>query len=149
MKIIDQNILEIMSPAVICHQVNCMGVMGGGLALQIRNKWQHIFDAYVAKEDWRLGDCQITSVSDVSWLFVANLAGQHDFRDTVDTKYDALETALRTARDFADANWLLLYIPYMMGCGLAGGSWTIVSEMIERVAPDAIICRYVPEEAKA
>ena len=29
---------------VICHQVNCCGVMGAGLAKQIRDKWPVVFD---------------------------------------------------------------------------------------------------------
>ena len=151
MNIIEQNILEVTGDFVICHQVNCKGVMGGGLALQIRNKWPHVYDTYLAKTDWRLHDCQIVEIT--GWSpgdidnsqYVANLAGQHDHDSSVpQTDTIALEDALRVARDFADANGLTLYIPYMMGCGLAGGDWEKVSTIIERTAPNAVVCRYVP-----
>lgn len=33
---------------VICHQVNCCGVMGAGLAKQIRDKWPVVFDEFVS-----------------------------------------------------------------------------------------------------
>ena len=44
------NLLNIRS-GVICHQVNCIGAMGAGLALQIRNKWPIVYEKY--KEDCR------------------------------------------------------------------------------------------------
>lgn len=42
------NLLDIKS-GIICHQVNCIGVMGAGLALKIRNKWPIVYKKY--KED--------------------------------------------------------------------------------------------------
>ena len=39
------NLLEVKS-GIICHQVNCIGAMGAGLALQIRNKWPNVFSEY-------------------------------------------------------------------------------------------------------
>ena len=39
------NLLE--SPVhIIAHQVNCLGIMGGGIALQIKNKWPKVFEEY-------------------------------------------------------------------------------------------------------
>ena len=37
------DLLEIPS-GVICHQVNCIGAMGAGLALQIRKKWSIVYE---------------------------------------------------------------------------------------------------------
>ena len=31
---------------IICQQVNCMGVMGAGLAAQIRRKWPNVYNEY-------------------------------------------------------------------------------------------------------
>jgi O-acetyl-ADP-ribose deacetylase (regulator of RNase III) len=39
------NLLEVKS-GIICHQVNCIGAMGTGIALQIRNKWPVVFNDY-------------------------------------------------------------------------------------------------------
>ena len=39
------NLLEVRS-GILCHQVNCIGLMGAGLALQIRNKWPNVFSKY-------------------------------------------------------------------------------------------------------
>jgi O-acetyl-ADP-ribose deacetylase (regulator of RNase III) len=140
MNIVEQNILNVTGNAVICHQVNCKHVMGGGLALQIRGRFPKAYAMYMDKPDWKLGDCQLVNVRSGGW--VANLAGQDDFgRGSVQTDYGSLAMALRTARDFADANGLTLYLPYMIGCGLAGGDWSIVSELIEEFAPNAVVCR--------
>ena len=48
-KFIDGNIFSRLSaskPTYICQQVNCRGVMGAGLAKQIRDKWPVVFDEY-------------------------------------------------------------------------------------------------------
>jgi O-acetyl-ADP-ribose deacetylase (regulator of RNase III) len=139
-KIIKQNILEINSPGVICHQVNCKRVMGSGLALQIRNKWDFVYDAYMNKDDWSLGNCQIVAVS--KDLYVANLAGQNGYGKTgCHTDIRGLGAALLQANLFALKNKIPIYIPYMIGCGLGGGDWDEVLEMIEKISPDAIICK--------
>jgi len=41
----NSNILDVQT-GIICHQTNCVGVMGGGLALQIRNKWPEVYKQY-------------------------------------------------------------------------------------------------------
>jgi len=140
MNIIEMDILNVSGPAVICHQVNCVGIMGGGLALQIRNEWDVVYERYLAKQDWQLGDCQIIEISDGDSQYVANLAGQEDITPNA-TNPIALGTALRNARDFADANGLTLYIPYMIGCGIGGGDWEYISGMIDHIAPNAVVCQ--------
>jgi O-acetyl-ADP-ribose deacetylase (regulator of RNase III) len=142
MQTIDQDILTVTGPAIICHQVNCQRVMGSGLALQIRTKWPHVFDAYSQKRRWELGDCQIVTVGDNQ--YVANLAGQRTYGEGLRTNYGALEYALDQAYDFTEANELVLYIPHSLGCGLAGGNWEMVLDIIAKVAPNAVICK-LPE----
>ena len=74
------NLLEVKS-GIICHQVNCIGAMGAGLALNIRNKWPIVFNQY--KEDCKCfmthPDKMLGHVLDVSAepsLVVANCFGQ-------------------------------------------------------------------------
>jgi O-acetyl-ADP-ribose deacetylase (regulator of RNase III) len=139
MKLIEKNILDVTGPAVICHQVNCLGVMGAGLALQIRREWENVYNVYVDKDDWQVGDCQLVTIGDAQ--FVANLAGQQNVGGGVQTDYNGLCQAFRQARDFTRANDIQLYIPHMMGCGLAGGDWDVVVHMLEDIAPETIICK--------
>lgn len=47
-KFIDGNIFSRLSaskPTYICQQVNCKGVMGAGLAMQIRSQWPVVYSA--------------------------------------------------------------------------------------------------------
>jgi O-acetyl-ADP-ribose deacetylase (regulator of RNase III) len=144
MKIIEADLLEMQG--IICHQVNCMGVMGAGLALHIRRKWPRVFVDYKnALEDERvdIGSCQFVQVSQDTT--VANLFGQANVNSgkqrDCQTNYDALEDAIEDAYEYAERTNQQLYIPYMMGCGLAGGDWDIVLDIIDQFAPKAIICR--------
>jgi len=140
MQIINKDITQI-GEGVICHQVNCQKKMGSGLAKAIRSKYPSVYDDYM-KHDWQLGDCQIVPIND--HLMVANLAGQdrYGYDGEQYTDYSALRDALITARIAAQGAGLTLYIPFGIGCGLGGGEWTEVSDIIEEVAPNAVVCKY-------
>lgn len=140
--------ITLVRRGVIGHQTNLKGVMGGGLALQIRKKFPIAYGAYSALiSKQKLGDCQIIMVSRDNGtpsqnLYIANLFGQDGFGSgEVDTDYDALRAALKKLNDWATQNVVEVYLPYGLGCGLAGGDWRIVSEIIEEEVPMAIICR--------
>lgn len=142
------NILDARE-GIICHQVNCMMVMGSGLAKQIKEKYPIVFEEYKrvmgsAESAHRLGKCQIVEISRGT-LFVANLFGQYRYgRGACYTDYNALTAALNSL-----ATWYKnfirptfpIYIPHGMGCGLAGGEWSVVSGIIKSVIPSAIIVR--------
>ena len=44
-KVVYGNLLD-SSAKYICHQVNCKGVMGSGVAKQIKEKWPSVFRRY-------------------------------------------------------------------------------------------------------
>ena len=106
--------------------------MGAGLARQIRDKWPVVFDEYVKVcNPEKLGDFQVVQVA--PQLYVANLFGQLSFgRDKRQTNYAALGTALfRAMKEHPDATFR---VPYGLGCGLAGGNWVTVLNLIEEAA---------------
>jgi O-acetyl-ADP-ribose deacetylase (regulator of RNase III) len=43
--VVDGDLLD-QKTDVIAHQVNCLGVMGAGVALQIKNKWPEVYEGY-------------------------------------------------------------------------------------------------------
>lgn len=142
MQIIEGNILDI-TEGIICHQVNCQGVFNTGLAKQIRKKYVKVFREYMSHSlgaGWQLGECQLIQVSDS--LFISNLAGQDDYGNDgrCYTNYSYLESAIRKLRDYI-AGDEKIYLPYKIGCGLAGGDWNIVSQIINEVVPNAIIVK--------
>jgi hypothetical protein len=130
---------------IICHQVNCQGAFGAGLAKQIGKKWPKVQEAYQTKfstEGWKLGDVQFVEITPN--LFVANIAGQNKYgRDpeTIYTNYDAVKTGLRTVADFSKKKNLEVHIPFRMGAGLANGNWETLISIIRVTVPMANICR--------
>lgn len=129
---------------IICHQVNCRGVMGSGIAKQIRAKWprvymEYAYDCSIVNWEDSLGSCLLLDTPSNQW--VANLFGQNGYgRDKMYTDYAAVESALIKMKDRilqqvpADRlATLRIGIPYGMGCGLGGGSWDIVYAIIKKV----------------
>ena len=150
MKRLTGNILD-AEHGIICHQVNCQLVMGAGLAKQIRDKYPHVYSEYRAMQGYavndRLGLCQIVEVKPKT-LYVANLFGQFHFRprNIRHTDYGALAKALRDLANWRRNNCppnFPIWIPFKMGCGLAGGDWNEVEALISYHTPDAFIIRYV------
>ena len=143
-KIVDGDILQ-ASENILAHQVNCMGVMGGGIAKQIKDKYPSVFDQYskffINNKFTALGKCQIVKAEDDK--YIANLFGQYKFgRDKQYTDYKALEEALFSLKVSAKDHNKSIAIPYNVGCGLAGGSWDIVYKIIEDVFSDYDVTLY-------
>jgi len=135
---------------IICHQVNTKGVMGAGLAKQIRTKFPEVYKAYneLCKRNQGedlLGNLHIVGV-EVN-LLVANLFGQSHYGGRgVRTNYGALQDALEETVIFGKEHNLPIYVPYNMGCGLAGGSWNTVKDIIKKLEEDyetvITVCKY-------
>ena len=127
---------------VIGHQVNCFGVMGGGLALQIATKWPNVEYEYqeyiirhihISRTDL-LGHCHIAIPKSAGRCSIANLFGQYDVGGGLRTDYEALQKALRELKGtMRKYNQTKLALPVNLGCGLAGGNWNTVQDIIENV----------------
>ena len=154
-KEVDGNLLTYPGIQVIGHQTNCLGVMGAGIAKQIKARWPEVFKAYnwVCKDGVTtpdphtlLGKCQIIKTEDGK--YVANLFGEYSFCESIapyeeggkprHTDYDALAECLNRLH-----TWLVLMekttvgLPYKIGCGLAGGDWDgVVYPMIKEEFDD-------------
>lgn len=124
---------------IICHQVNCKYVMGAGLAAQIRKAYPEHYSDYMSRHA-HLGGLCITQIN--SDLYVIGIYGQDSYgRNGLYTDYAALEKGLCSVSIFAKEKGLPIYLPFGIGCGLAGGDWQIVSNIIDRVASDAIVLK--------
>ena len=128
---------------VIGHQVNCFGVMGGGLALQIANKWPQVLTEYrsyikkcleIATRNNLLGTCHAVEIKGRKKCWIANIFGQYDVGGGLQTNYEALHKALKHLKRIMDAYGLTsIALPVRLGCGLAGGDWNVVLAMIDDV----------------
>lgn len=139
--IIEQNILEIES-GIICQQVNCFGGIKG-LAAKISVKWPEVKEKYKtlaqyykSNSEWDLlGRVQFVQINPN--LIIANLFSQYDCgTESRKVEYYALSQCLSKVNVRALSEEMAVYIPYKMSCGLAGGDWNVVSEIINRHSSD-------------
>lgn len=124
---------------IIVHQVNELGVMGAGLALQIKNKYPKVYAKYkeVANKDC-LGKIQLIKINDNQ--YICNMFSQRGISRTHrTTDYELFKQCIDTLAKYAHDNNLTVAIPYKIGCGLAGGDWEIVEHIIRIKLPDAVI----------
>lgn len=117
---------------IVCHQVNCKGVMGAGLAKQVKSKFPGVYDLYKEKCDAfkmeNLGTVQLCSCLEEGGYIIANVFSQSGYgRTGLYTDYKALRKAFSSLREFDNT---VIRIPYKMGCGLGGGDWKTVKQII-------------------
>jgi O-acetyl-ADP-ribose deacetylase (regulator of RNase III) len=122
---------------VICQQVNCRNAMGSGLAKAICDKWPVVKTAYhrlcreVDDPYKLLGVVQIVK-HDCLPFDVANIFGQLNYGRSkcCYTNYDAIRAAFTRLNELYSEEKVISF-PYMFGCGLAGGDWTIVANIMD------------------
>lgn len=125
---------------IICHQTNCLGVMGSGLAKQVKSKYPEVFNGYeylcktsLAKD--LLGTALICEAN--NGKYIANLFGQINYGKVGQyTDYEALRSAFAELKDFAKEHNLSIAIPYKIGCGTGGGKWREVLKIINEIFAD-------------
>ncbi|MDO6628755.1 macro domain-containing protein [Bacillus thuringiensis] len=148
-EIIEGNLLD-ATEDIIAQQVNCQGMMGSGLAKQIRAKHPEIYKRYTDycgdKVPYELlGELNIVAVTGGKYTYVANIFGQLNYgrQNVLYTDYAALELGLRKLKHDAKSNRLTVAIPYNLGCGLANGDWdNVVYPMIKEVFKDSSVTIY-------
>ena len=133
---------------VICHQVNCQGVMGSGIAKQVREKYPWVYAEY--KECCDLSGSMMLGAYQQVYIdekrVILNIFNQDKFGydGKCYTSYEALGESLKDiAETYSDKT---IAIPYLMGCHRGGGDWNIVYKMIEEIFEghdgDVLICEY-------
>lgn len=120
----------------VVHICNDIGGWGKGFVLALSRRWKSPEEQYrrwhkgYFSFPFELGVAQIVQVERDIW--VANLIGQHKIRpiDGVPpVRYDAIRKGLRQVARLADDYQASIHMP-RIGCGLAGGQWSIVEEII-------------------
>ena len=122
---------------IVIHGCNCFSKMGKGIALSIKNKWPSV---YLADSDYplmpsdRLGNYSLAHVS--SELILINAYTQYTWRGkrgTVNADYDAIRSCFRRIKHGFSG----MRIAYpLIGAGLAGGDWGIISQIINEELKD-------------
>lgn len=131
---------------VIAHCCNCFNAMKSGIAPKIATAFPGAFDvdqATVRGAKNKLGD--MTYSYDLTYnTLVFNLYGQYGFwkrrKGEMDLDYEALNSSLHKMSALLHSRCRILDMECSefkvglpkIGAGLAGGDWSIISEMVER-----------------
>lgn len=128
---------------IIIHQLNTRGKMGAGLAKRIKEEilspeqYQNYVDDCKKFGSDLLGFCRYDEVvidgnpTKLVGIYAQNKTGRQPGK--IYTKYGALTAGLKNIRSVAEPNGWDVAIPYKIGCGLGGGDWTVVKNIIDRV----------------
>ena len=133
-KIIDGDLFS-TGAKYICHQVNCKGKMGSGVAKQVKSLYPKAYEIYAkACKEYNgdlLGKIQICRIGDKS---IVNMFAQdrYGYDGAQYTNYTAFEYCLNKLKTHIPAGETIA-MPYKIGCGLAGGDWNVVYGLIEKV----------------
>lgn len=130
---------------VIAHQVNCMGVMGRGIAQIIRERFPEVFQSYQRQcgslQDSGKKDLlgKVLLVKNHEGVYIANCFAQYRYGTSSRyTDYDAFRTCFVRLHNWAVKNEVeTIAIPYKIGCGNGGGDWSEVYQILEGIFKDS------------
>lgn len=125
----------------IVQVVNNVGAYGAGVSGAIAKKWPRVKESF----DHQLRALGIVDIIQVEpGLFVGNMYAQNGLKGKTNPKplrYGYLSECLSNTRE---CKFQHIHMP-KIGCGLAGGDWNIVSEIIQDTLVDYGIEVYVYE----
>jgi O-acetyl-ADP-ribose deacetylase (regulator of RNase III) len=145
-QVCEGNVLNIPS-GIIVHGCNSHGVMGAGIALEVKRRFPDAFLTYrkayeaaiqAGKPGLSLGD--IFPVVITETFVIVNAITQKDTGHDPDVKYvsyDAIHDAFKQVNEIAKTLKLPVHFP-LIGCGLANGKWQVVSQIIDTCIDDSV-----------
>ena len=121
-------------PRIVTQVVNDSAfTWGGGFSLAARTKWptaQHAFRSWAEQRNLRLGNVHLADVDEN--LAVVSMIAQHGFGPSPKPRirYSALKKCLEYLGNLAAERDATVHMP-KVGSGQAGGSWSIIRELIQ------------------
>ena len=120
----------------ICHQVNCCGKMGSGIAKQVRQKFPEAYSAYMDlcrasdfKKGELLGKAQLCPTVNGTTIINMFAQGDYGYDGGLYTNYVAFRQCLGEICALVPEGETIA-MPYKIGCGLGGGDWDTIRNMI-------------------
>lgn len=136
MKFVNGDITDIEYGAII-QQVNCRGVMGAGVAKALYTKWPVIKSKYEWFSDRTNKNAlygMIQTINVTPQITVYNSFSQFDYgtHDKQTNEAMLINNINMICKAYAglyaqSGNYIPVYVPYGIGCGLGGGNWAFVS----------------------
>lgn len=160
------NLLKSEDCTAIIHQTNCLGVMGAGIAKQIKTYWlREVYEPYrrLCLDNINtknlLGKIQVLTTNEKPIEYVINAFGEYAYRREVKfvsdsqklsqivdvpfpnnrhTDYDALRECFEKIKAWCKEKKVFnIGMPKNLGCGIAGGDWKgVVYPMIQEIFED-------------
>lgn len=140
-KIVEGNLFSAPN-GIICHQVNCKGNMGRGVAKTFKEKYSQTFELYASfchKYDPTelLGKIMFRAEYDGKWTCC--MFAQDDWRGHgCNTNYAAFRECCNAIKYRIEAlqSDMIINMPYRIGAGLGGGDWQIIYSILEEEFKD-------------
>lgn len=130
--------------SILIHQVNCQGVMGSGIAGQIRKEFPEHYTDYLEyvesntilskTQKLLLGTFLPTYVGDYKTVYGLFSQDNYGSDKKLYTNYAAFTLGLDAILRNYQSSTVKIGIPAFIGCGLGGGDWDIIKPIIEYVA---------------
>jgi O-acetyl-ADP-ribose deacetylase (regulator of RNase III) len=132
------------------NTVNCVGVMGKGVALAFRNRYPEMFREYkVACRDGQVQPGRLFVWHNLANDWVVNFPTKRDWKEK--SRYEDIESGLMALCEYlSDKGEVTMTLP-ALGCGHGGLDWQIVSRMIAEHLGDlaARILVFAPNDSRA
>jgi len=110
---------------------------GAGFAHTVQKKWPFVLDEFQHwvehnRSEFTLGNVHTSMIEPDLTIF--KMVAQHGYGEspTPRIRYGALETCLRKLAEEAITQKASVHMP-RIGCGQAGGSWWVISELLEDI----------------
>ena len=134
---------------IVIHQTNCQGVMGSGIAKQIKAQYPEAYEAYMEQyhdqgDRLFLGDVSGANIYRGVFKFgtILNVNGQDKYanRSICNTNYASLAKGLLACREwFEKADKVAMP---KIGAGLGGGDWNVIEAIINSAFNDRDVYVY-------
>lgn len=145
---------------MIPHIVNTIRVMGAGVALALRKKWDNVYDEYLTQELLLGGNAYIEVEPSIVVVNMVAQLGIVNKDNSKPIKYAALIRCMEGIREYIDCahenncsnfDKTVIHAP-QFGSDLAGGNWNFILELIHEIwleaGIDVVIYKFEPDKTK-
>jgi O-acetyl-ADP-ribose deacetylase (regulator of RNase III) len=120
-----------MPADILVNAVNCVGVMGAGVALAFKQRYPGMFRDYQrACRDGRVRPGRLHVWQSPTGMHIVNLPTKRHWRDA--SRYDDVEAGLDALRAYLQSLGPVTVALPALGCGRGGLDWTCVSQLISQ-----------------
>jgi O-acetyl-ADP-ribose deacetylase (regulator of RNase III) len=128
------NMLQ-MERGILVHGCNAQGVMGSGIAAQIRFRYPSVYEDYhgvYKNEGLKVGDVIFSDIDPAVGFHIANAITQENFGREKQkyVSYEGVFEAFKKIFKEAEDRGLDVHYP-QIGAGLAGGDWATIQTCID------------------